>query len=106
MISKPDDPPSDLASALAALQAKREAMEAQSVREARPQDGSRPEAITEKVKHNRLSLAPPPVVLAVDDPRLRRMQFQAALRQPSLERDGGTGPSPAASVAPTVPPSC
>jgi len=52
----------------------------------RPQDRSRPEAITEKVKHDRPAVTSASIVLAVDDPRLRRMQFQAALRQPSLER--------------------
>src|SRR5262249_58941707 len=52
----------------------------------RPQDRSRPEAITKKVKHDRLAFTSASIVLAVDDPRLRRMQFQAALRQPNLER--------------------
>ncbi len=37
-------------------------------------------------QHDRLAFIPASIILAVNDPCLRRMQFQAALRQPSLER--------------------
>lgn len=52
----------------------------------RPQDRSWPKAITEKVKHDRLAFTSASIILAVNDPRFRRMQFQAALCEPSLER--------------------
>ena len=52
-------------------------------------DRSRAEAVAEKVEADRFVLVPAPIVLAVNDLRLRWMQFQAALGQASGQRFDG-----------------